>query len=81
MATFHLTIARLGERLFDGEARAATLPGAEGVFTVLARHEPMIAELKAGEVRVEEVDGAEHRFTLAAGGLAEISNNQATVLL
>jgi F0F1-type ATP synthase epsilon subunit len=79
--TFHLTIAKLGERLFDGEARQAILPGAEGVFTILARHEPLVAELKSGEVKVEAADGAQHRFELAAGGLAEVSNNQATLLL
>lgn len=80
MATFHLTIARLGERLFDGEAKAVIAPGAEGVFTVLAHHEPMVAQLKNGEVKVEAADGEVYRFELT-GGIAEISNNQATLLL
>jgi F-type H+-transporting ATPase subunit epsilon len=81
MATFHLTIARLGERLFEGEAKSVILPGREGVFTILARHEPMVAELRAGKVRVEGAEGERQEFELATRGLAEISENQATVLL
>ena len=80
MKTFHLTIAKIGERLFEGEAQLLTAPGAEGVFTVLAHHEPMIAELKAGEVKVEDAEGKSYQFQLS-GGLAEISNNQATLLV
>ncbi|HVW82436.1 MAG TPA: hypothetical protein VHC68_00600 [Candidatus Paceibacterota bacterium] len=81
MATFHLTIARLGERLYDGEVKSVVLPGREGVFTVLARHEPMVAELRAGKVRLEDAAGARQEFELSSGGLAEVSGNQATILL
>lgn len=81
MATFHLTIARLGERLYDGEVKSVVLPGREGVFTVLARHEPMVAELRAGKVRLEDAAGVRQEFELSSGGLAEVSGNQATILL
>ncbi len=79
--TFHLTIARVGENLFAGEAQSAVLPGAEGVFTVLPAHEAFVSELKAGEVQIVAADGEKYHFELAAGGVAEVSNNQATVLL
>jgi len=79
--TFHLTVARVGENLFDGEALSVTLPGAEGVFTVLANHEAFVSPLKEGEIRIEAADGERHTIALEGQGLAEISANQATVLL
>ena len=79
--TFRLTIAEIGKNRFDGEAVSAILPGVEGVFQVLAGHEPLVAELKAGTVCVKTPDEAEHCFEIEPGGLAEVSKNQATVLL
>ena len=81
MSTFHLTVARVGENLFDGEATSIILPGTEGVFEVLAHHEAFVSELKRGEARVVAADGTKHQFKLPEGGIAEISHNQATVLL
>ncbi len=78
--SFHLTVARVGENLFDGEALSATVPGVDGVFTVLAGHEAFVSQLKAGDVRVEAADGTKHHFEITHG-IAEVSGNQATVLL
>ena len=79
--TFHLTVARVGENLFEGEAVSVRLPGADGQFTVMAHHEPYVAELITGEVHIEAADGTKTHFEIAERGVAEISNNQATVLL
>lgn len=81
MKTFHLTIARVGENLFDGEALSVALPGADGAFEVLAGHEALVSPLKDGEAHVVAADGARYHYELPHGGIAEISNNQATVLL
>jgi F-type H+-transporting ATPase subunit epsilon len=81
MTSFHLTIAKVGENLFDGEALSVTLPGAAGEFSVLAHHEPFVSELKAGSVRLKDAEGKTHTFAVAEKGVAEISHNQATVLL
>lgn len=79
--TFHLTVAKVGETLFDGEAVSATLPGGEGVFQVLADHEAFISELKSGELNIKSSDNQSHNFSLKDGGIAEVSRNQATILL
>ena len=79
--TFHLTIAKIGQNLFDGEAVSATFPGASGVFTVLANHEAFVSSLKEGEITVEGTDGEKQNFDSLAGGVVEVSGNQATVLL
>ncbi len=79
--TFHLTIARVGENLFEGEVVSVLLPGTEGVFEVLAGHEALVSELRPGKVRVVSAEGGTTYFELAEKGIAEVSNNQATVLL
>ena len=79
--TFHLTIANVAENLFEGEALSVTLPGVEGVFTVMAGHEAFVTPLTEGVAFVKTPDGAETSYTLQAGGIAEVSGGQATVLL
>ena len=79
--TFHLTVARVGENLFDGEANSVTLPGVDGVFTVLAGHEAFVSQLKEGEAHIVAANGEKHHVEIPHGGIAEISGMQATVLL
>ena len=78
--TFHLTIARIGENLFDGEALSVTLPGEEGGFEVLAGHEAFVTPLSKGMAKVGLEDGSKQTFEIEKG-IAEVSNNQVTVLL
>lgn len=81
MRSFHLTLARIGENIFDGDAVSVSLPGSEGMFTVLAGHEAFVSELKAGHIRVSREAGEPEVFEALAGGIAEVSHNQVTVLL
>lgn len=77
--TFHLTIAKVGENLFDAEAVSVALPGAEGDFTVLAGHEAFVTPLRAGTITVKGEQG-EQTYRIERG-VAEVSSNQVTVLL
>jgi F-type H+-transporting ATPase subunit epsilon len=79
--TFHLTVARVGENLFSGEARSVTLPGVDGVFTVMAGHEAFVSTLMEGEVKIEDTEGEKHAHHIPPGGVAEVSGNQVTVIL
>ncbi len=79
--TFKLTIARVGEQLFNGDALSVSLPGEAGVFTVMASHEPFVSSLKAGTAIVKDAAGKTQSFPVSAGGVAEISRGQATVLV
>ena len=81
MKTFHLTIARIGENLFDGEAVSVALPGEDGAFEVLAGHEALVTPLKAGGCLVRAADGQSYHFELPHGGIAEVSSGEATILL
>ncbi|MFQ5541087.1 MAG: F0F1 ATP synthase subunit epsilon [Candidatus Paceibacteria bacterium] len=75
----HVVIAQVHENLFDGEAESLTLPTADGEITVLAHHEPLVATLKEGVVIVRTKEGAQE-FTIE-GGVLEVGNSRATVLL
>jgi len=79
--TFHLTLARVGENLFDGEVLSATIPGKEGVFQVLPEHEAFVSELAQGAMHIKTAEGETRDFDIPQGGIAEISRNQATILL
>ncbi len=79
--TFHLTIAKIGQNLFDGEARSLTAPGSEGVVTVMANHEAFVTPLKPGTIRVEAEDGSTTTVPLLTEGILEVSSNQATVII
>lgn len=81
MKTFHLTVAKVGENLFEGEAISASLPGSEGVFQILAEHEAFVSGLAPGEMHIKTADGEIRHFDIIHGGIAEISRNQATILL
>ena len=79
--TFHLTIAQVGQNIFDGEALSVTLPGSDGMFTVMAHHEAFVTPLKEGSAKIKTSDGELKNIDIPAGSIAEISGNQATVIL
>ena len=79
--SFHLTIARIGENVFDDEALMLEIPAVKGMMTVLADHEAFISELATGEACFEAADGKSYHVPVRDGGTIEISRNQATVLL
>ncbi len=79
--SFRLTVAKVGETLFEGEAFSAIVPGSDGVFEILAGHEALVSPLTSGEIHIQAADGTAHHFEVPHSGIAEISNNQATLLL
>jgi F-type H+-transporting ATPase subunit epsilon len=79
--TFHLTIAQVGQNIFDGEAVSVTLPGTNGTFTVMAHHEAFVSPLKAGQAKITTAENEHRTIELPQAGIAEVSQNQATVIL
>lgn len=65
-------------KVFSGEADRVKMPGVDGLFEVLRNHAPMIAALKAGEVKVTGKDGV--KFFNIIGGFAEVLNNNVVIL-
>ena len=77
--TIHVDIVSAEGEIFTGEAKMVFLPAAEGELGVAPRHAPLLALLKAGEVRVQPIEGAELSFYVGGGAL-EIQPNKVTVL-
>jgi F-type H+-transporting ATPase subunit epsilon len=65
--------------LFAGAAKAVQFPGADGLFQILDGHAPLIATLRAGDIRIETAQG-ETTSIAVQGGVVEVSNNVLSVL-
>lgn len=63
-----LTIAKVDEILFVGEAESVTLPGTEGEMTIYQDHEAFVTTLKVGIVTIR---GAIHETKLSSPATAE----------
>lgn len=57
-------------QLVSGEATQVVVPGAEGQFTVLAKHSPFLSTLKPGILEVTMADGTTDRI-FVRGGFAD----------
>ena len=76
-----VTIAKVDENLFDGEAVSMTVPGSAGEMTILSHHEPLITTLKAGTIVLRETrDSTPQTFPIESGVL-EVNGEGATVIL
>lgn len=78
-ARLHVVIVTPEGPLFDGEAEQVTLPGHEGQMGILPHHAALVTLLRAGAVVVRSAEGIKTYHI--SGGLAEVVNNQATVLV
>ena len=79
MAAFHFELVSPERLLFSGNVEAVVVPGAEGAFTVLKDHAPVMAILKAGIVEVDESQTKKQRL-FVRGGFADVSSKGLTIL-
>jgi len=68
------------ERLVISETvKSVVVPGAEGYFTVLGDHAPLMTTLKRGFITVEDNAGVSHVYYVR-GGFADVSPEGLTIL-
>jgi F-type H+-transporting ATPase subunit epsilon len=68
------------ERLVVSEqARSVTVPGADGYFTVLGEHAPLMSTLKPGFITVTDMSNIAHVFYVR-GGFADVAPEGLTIL-
>jgi len=79
MANFQFDLVSPERLLLSAEVEEVVVPGSEGEFGVLAEHTPIISTMRPGLVRVRGGDAASEPIYVA-GGIAEFSNNQLTIL-
>ncbi|OGC88488.1 hypothetical protein A2419_01975 [Candidatus Adlerbacteria bacterium RIFOXYC1_FULL_48_26] len=76
-----LIIAKVDERVFDGDAVSVTVPGSQGEMTVLGSHEPLITTLKAGTIVIKQLADVEPIQIPIQGGMLEVRTDGTTILL
>ena len=79
MAELKFELVSPARLLMSASVEQVTVPGAEGEFTVLANHAPMVSALKPGVLVVTSAAGAPERI-FVRGGFAEVNANGLTVL-
>jgi F-type H+-transporting ATPase subunit epsilon len=77
--TFDLSVVTPEGAVFEGEAQMLIVPGAGGEIGVLARHAPLVAMLKAGEIRV--LARSEWQSFAAGPGYFKVHQDRAIVLV
>ena len=75
-----LTVAKVDEVLFKGDAVSLSCKGDIGDLTILPHHSPLVTPLKKGELKIIDSEGKETRIH-AEGGVLEVAHNEVTVIL
>lgn len=79
MAAFHFELVSPEKLLFSGAVESVVAPGADGQFTVLKDHAPVMTTLKPGVVSVAGGDGKVEKL-FVRGGFADVSAGGFTIL-
>lgn len=78
MAMMQFELVSPERKLASIEASEVQIPGAEGDFTAMPDHAPVITTLRPGYLTVVSPSGTEQYFV--TGGFAEVSGESTTVL-
>jgi F-type H+-transporting ATPase subunit epsilon len=77
--TFDLSLVTPEGAAYEGEAEMLIVPGVSGEIGVLARHAPLMAMLKAGEIRINA--GGDWQAFAAGPGYFKVQQDRALVLV
>lgn len=77
--TFKFELVSPQKLLLSAHVVEVVVPGAEGDFTVLRRHAPLVAMLRPGILRVPGLEGALSEVYVR-GGIADVGPSGLTVL-
>ena len=79
MAAFHFELVSPEKLLFSGDVEAVVVPGADGDFTVMKDHAPVMTTMRPGLVDVNE-GGSKAMRLFVRGGFADVSTKGLTIL-
>ena len=74
-----LSIITPDRNVFEGQVSLVQLPGSEGSFELLDNHAPIIATLRAGQVKIQPQGQAEQLIHIT-GGVLEAQANKVVIL-
>lgn len=76
----HFELVSPEKKLISQDVYSVQIPGDEGEFGVLANHSSLLSSLKSGVVKLYETEGAKPRKIFIAGGFADVTATNCTVL-
>ncbi|MCU1405297.1 MAG: synthase subunit epsilon [Glaciihabitans sp.] len=79
MAELEISIVSADHEVWSGTAKQIIARTTEGEIGILSGHEPILAILSAGEVRVTTTEGTVVRVT-AEDGFLSVEHNRVTVV-
>ena len=79
MANIRVDIVSAEGEIFSGKAAMVFAPAKLGEIGIAPRHAPLLTDLKPGEVRVQDDEGAERLFYVT-GGILEVQPYLVTIL-
>ena len=79
MSSIQCDIVSAEKEIFSGEVAMVFASGIAGELGIAPRHAPLITLLKAGEVRVQMIDGS-HQNYYVSGGILEVQPYLVSVL-
>jgi F-type H+-transporting ATPase subunit epsilon len=77
-APFPIKVLTAEGRLYSAEVEFVVVPAAEGELGILDRHEPVLALLKAGPVRItrDGVGGSDEEVLFVSGGFVDVGRDE-----
>jgi F-type H+-transporting ATPase subunit epsilon len=75
----HIEIVSPERLVLSEDARSVTVPGADGYFTVMGDHSPLMSTLKPGFITVTDLQNVAHVFYVR-GGFADVAPTGLTIL-
>lgn len=79
MSTFNLEIVATDKIFYQGPCESLVFPGIDGEHGILARHETMVAAVKAGELRC--IINGEQKGAAVGDGFIEVSPEKVVVIV
>lgn len=79
MATLNVSVVAVDRNVWSGAASSLVAATTEGEIGILAGHEPVLAVLKPGAVRIKPAEGPEVKVVVD-GGFFSVDSNEVRVL-
>lgn len=80
MSRLDVDIVSPDRRLWSGPARTVTAPAHDGEVGILPGHQPLLASLRPGKVRVQPVEGKIDPVEVS-GGFISVDADRVTVVV
>jgi F-type H+-transporting ATPase subunit epsilon len=75
-----LIIAKINEKIFEGEFESVVLPGGRGELEIFPDHAPLLSSLQKGKIIYQEKDGEKKEIEIEKG-FVEVNKNEVIVVL